>query len=804
MKMSCPFVKALFSTLLLLAFTVLQVPAQTTRGVITGQVTDQNGIAISFAPVMLDAGNIGTITNEQGIYLLKAPAGKHTLFCHYTGYDTVTAGATIPENGTTTLDFHLSASSKSLDTVVVTSIKMKSATATRTLTEIQDIPQSIVVLGRKTIKQQSAFDLSTIVRNMSGINFTGNYSGAGSYQFFNARGFDMSNAQNYRWNGMMIWNLGNNYSDNIEQVEFLKGPTSILFGDVAPGGVLNMVTKKPLPDFYLNAELKTGEWNLFRPAVDISGPLTKDKTLRYRLNTSYEYSGSFRDHVESRRYSVAPTLVWDITPRLSVTTETVFRASSATDDAGLVSPDGTVAGLHKLSPSLYLGEPGMKYLFNDQTYFLHLTYQISKQWRFKAVGFYGYTRNRPFGLWFDPPDSVGNFARYRYGYHQWLENRSVSADIFGVFYTGTVKHNLLAGLEYQDTHYRYTNEGYLHYFDDNNIFHMQYGLKPYREPADKHYLPFISLISRSGFYFQDQVMMLHEKLHLLAGFRYGRTGQGNDYYERLLPGSDYEGYMDNIVHKNAFTPRVGLVFKPKNSVSLYASYAQGYEINSADIFAQNYAQYVSPPATRSHQVELGAKAGFFQHRLGATISLFQIDKKNPYGYVYLDPDNPNYDEYNVYYAGHHRSQGIELDADGKLNKVFSLTLGAAYTHTEVLEDPGYPKGNLLPNAPKYTGNFWLNYDPQGKLKGFSAGWGIFYKSKFFSGIDNNPHFEIPGSYTMDISAGYAYRQVSVQLNLSNLTNRVNYSNPWVYNLFEVRPLRRAIVTMAYSFKKTGH
>ena len=115
----------------------------------------------------------------------------------------------------------------------------------------------------------------------------------------------------------MIWNLGNNYADNIEQVEFLKGPSSILFGDVSPGGVLNFSTKKPLADFYLKTELRLGEWNLFRPSVDISGPLSKNKNLRYRLNTSFEKSNSFRDFVGSNRFILAPAITWDINSKLS-------------------------------------------------------------------------------------------------------------------------------------------------------------------------------------------------------------------------------------------------------------------------------------------------------------------------------------------------------------------------------------------------------------------------------------------------------------------------------------------------------
>lgn len=790
-----------FFGLVFLLFSALSMTAQSGKFLISGRVADQNDLALPFASVFLEETEYGTLSDEKGHFLLKATQGKYRLVCKLLGYTMYSAEITLDSKNLESIEIRLTENSSELTQVVISGVKVKSAAATRTLTEIQEIPQAVVVLGQKTIRQQAAFDLTTITRNMSGINFTGNYSGAGSYQFFNARGFDMVNSQNFRWNGMMIWNLGNNYADNIEQVEFLKGPTSILFGDVAPGGVLNFTTKKPLSDFYLRTEMRLGEWGLFRPGIDISGSITKKKNLRYRLNSSCEKSKSFREYVQSERIMIAPVITWDITSRLSITAEALLRRSVASDDSGLISPDGTVQGLSALSPSLYLSEPAMQYKFNDQGYFLNTTYQLNANWRFRTQGYYGYTENRPFGIWPDPPDSNGTILRNQYGYKQKLKNSSLVADVLGVFYTGSVKHNVLFGAEYQVTNFRYTNEGYLTPFDTNSINNPVYSLRPIVEPDESTYLPFISKIRRYGVFFQDQLMLFNEKLHVMLGCRFGNTQQGNDYLESELSGTDYEGYFDDFVDRNVFTPRIGLVYKPIKKVSLYASYAQGYEINSPDVFALNYADFSTPPATTSSQFELGTKTGVFDNKLGFTLCMFQIDKLNPYGFVYTDPENPNYDEYNVYYEGHHRSRGAEIDVDGKIIPSLSLTLGAAYTSTSVIEDPGYPSGNRLPNAPLFAGNVWLNFEPEKKLKGCSLGLGYFYKDKFFSGINNDPMLEIPASYTMDAALGYSTKSWGIQMNVSNITNQVNYSNPWIFNLFEVRPLRRTVITLNYTFDK---
>jgi iron complex outermembrane receptor protein len=779
----------------------ISLKAQNPKGTITGSVHDNNRLPLSYVLVLLEGTPHTTVTNEQGNFILKAPIGNYQLLLKHIGHQETKMAITINESNNAEIKVVMELEINEIEEVKVSVVKMKSASATRTIMELIDIPQAIVVLGQKTIDQQGAFDLTTIVRNMSGVNFNGNYSGAGSYQFFNARGFDLSNSQNYRWNGMMIWNLGNNYSDNIEQVEFLKGPTSILFGDVAPGGIMNFVTKKPLADFTVDFDLKLGQWNLWRPALDISGPITKNKNLRYRINTSFEKTNSFRKNVTSDRFLIAPTIAWDITPKLSLNVEAVFKNANSTDDPGLVSPDGTIAGLNTLDPSLYLSETNHKYKFNDQSYFATLTYQLTKIWRIKAVGFAGHTINRPFGIWPEQPDSMGNFARNEYGYYQKLQNYSNSFDAYGTVYTGSIKHNILVGVEYQATDYRYTSEGYLSPFDTTNINNPNSNNSATINPLNSPYLPFESKIQRKGLYIQDQIMFFNEKLHLLLGVRAGQTLQGNHYFQEELIGTPYEGYTDNFVKINVMSPRIGLVYKPRRNVSLYASYSEGYEINSPDIFAQNYLTYSTPPATSSSQVEAGAKLNLLKDKLGLSLSVFKINKKNPYGFVYLDPANPNYDEYNVYYEGFHQSMGVELDLDGKISKALSLTAGFAYTDANIVNDPGYSSGNKLPNAPKYAGNIWLNFEPAKSLKGLTLGSGLYYKDKFFSGIDNNPDLEIPASYTIDAAIGYKHKQFGAQFNVTNITNQINYANPWVFNLFEVRPMRRIVLTLTYKFQK---
>jgi iron complex outermembrane recepter protein len=770
--------------------------SQETKAIITGKITDSTGYGLSHVQIIIEGTNQGTFTDENGNYKLKANPGNYFLIVKLIGYEIKKSALKLVSGETTKLSLILSKDKFALQEVIISSLKIKSVTATKTLMELQDIPQSITVIGQKTIKQQAIFDLSTLSRNITGLNFSGNYSGAGSSQFFNARGFDLNDSQNYRLNGIMIWNLGNNYSDNIEQVEFLKGPSSILFGDVTPGGVINFVTKKPLAEFRSELNFKTGSWGLLRPSLDITGPLNKSKTLKYRVNTSVEQMNSFRDQVSPKRSFIAPTFNWDITNKLSLNLESVYKSSSAVDDAGLVSPDGTIEGLKNLRPNLYLGDQNRSYLYKDLSNLMTAKYDLGKTWKLKASMFYGITGNRPFGLWFDQPNSQGDFARRSYGYYQRSGNSSASIESNGEFYTGKIKHNLLLGADYQSTSYRYTNEGSLTVLDTSNLF-TPINNKIVPLPTERPFRPYVSLITRNGIYIQDQLMLFMDKLQLLVGIRAGQTRQGNHYFQNLLGGTDFEGYVDNIISKNVISPRLGLVYKANQWTSVYGSWSEGYEINSPDIFAQNFLEFASPPITTSNQLELGIKSHLFSHNLGLSLSVFEINKQNPYGYVYLDPINPNYEEYNVYYEGHHRSRGLEADFDGKLTSEISLTAGLAYNITSVINDPGYPAGNVLPNAPRYSSNIWVNYEPQRLLKGLSAGAGLFYKDKFFSTLSNDPNLIIPAGYTMDLSLGYQHKKLGAQLNVMNFTNRINYLNPWQFNLFEIRPMRQFVITLTY-------
>ncbi len=192
-------------TLYLFIFPNFRATAQDQERKVQGKVVNEYGMPISGATILLNGTLVGTITDEKGSFLLKLTPGQHTLTVNHLGYHPMVKQfelVDVPIN----LSIKLIAAGNLMEEVIITGLKSQSAVATRTLLPLLNIPQAITIVGQKTIRQQASTDLAAISKNIVGLNFTGNYSGAGSSQFFNARGFDLNDSQNYRLNGVMVWN----------------------------------------------------------------------------------------------------------------------------------------------------------------------------------------------------------------------------------------------------------------------------------------------------------------------------------------------------------------------------------------------------------------------------------------------------------------------------------------------------------------------------------------------------------------------------------------------------------------------
>jgi len=203
---------------------------------------------------------------------------------------------------------------------------LPNATAgTKTDTPIMETPLNVQVISKQVLKDQQVISIDQAVKNVSGVLSNPANTG-GLSEAFTLRGFQ---SQTIFRNGFRIDNndvgSGSRQMANVESLEVLKGPAAILYGRVEPGGMINLITKQPLSTPYYSLQQQIGSYNLYRTSIDATGPLTKDDTLLYRVNMSYEDSGSFRNLVDNQRIFVAPVLKWNISPKTQATFEMEYN-----------------------------------------------------------------------------------------------------------------------------------------------------------------------------------------------------------------------------------------------------------------------------------------------------------------------------------------------------------------------------------------------------------------------------------------------------------------------------------------------
>lgn len=592
---------------------------------------------------------------------------------------------------------------------------------------------------------------------------------------------------------------GRIYGDNIERIEVLKGPASIQYGDVAPGAVMNFVSKKPLEYDYRRFELKVGEYGMIRPSLDLNGALTPNRKLLYRLNTSYETGNYFIDHVNNKSFLVAPTITWKIMPRLDWTVEMIARNDNRTLNPGLVSPDGTFEGLKRLPRNLFLGEPDNRHRYNEQALYSSINFRLNDNFTLRNVTFVSRAHEQEESLFFpdrraDANDSLRRTTEF---FQTFTSISGTTFDLIGRFQTFGIKHDFVIGGDF-------TRHNYRIYYNDAmdlkpiNIFNPVYGQSAlpkiigYESDKDKPR----QFISRLGLYVQDQLKMWDNRVHLMLGLRFNKTIRGTKY-TAANPAPD--SYQDDV--KTPVSPRIALLVKPLKDLSLYGSYTQSYEQNGWDEITN-----IMLKSTDARQLEFGLKANLLQERLGIGFSWFQIDKKDIVGYVFNLDEPPSWPhlywhsfyKWAMYQGGHHRSRGVELDINGKITQQLSVNLAASLINATVIEDPAFKAGNQLEGNARESLNIWANYAfDEGPLKGLDLGYGFFYKGKFYSTSDNLTEAEVKSFWSMDASIGYTCNSFFTRFNVSNLTDNTGYLAR--SGLYERLWVRRAILSVGVKF-----
>ncbi|MEH2082654.1 MAG: TonB-dependent siderophore receptor [Nostoc sp.] len=623
---------------------------------------------------------------------------------------------------------------------------LDASTATLTDTPLRDIPQSIQVIPQQVIKDQGITRIVDAVRNVSGTQIGAGYGNV--FGEVRIRGFGGGQLVD-GFAGLLPAN-----GANIEQVEVLKGPASVLYGEGDPGGLINYVTKKPLDTPYYSATFTAGSYDYYNPAIDLSGPLTTDKKLLYRLNVSYENSGSYRDYIENDILYLSPVITYKINDATTLDFAYEYLNSKQGFDRGFIfRPPATYFTLPR---NRLLNQPDD--FFNTESHRVGLTLnqQFGENWRLRSRFSAQFDENseKVTQIGADLLEDGRTLPREQFGDGpNYLQSYALQTNLIGKFNTGTIAHKLLLGVDW-NRNISYSSGYYIDDFPSINIFEPNYDVPlPERIYSDSN-----SASNGIGIYLQDQITLL-PNLKLVLGGRY-------DYFDTSSEDlSNPDEPQKSSANSEAFSPRVGIVYQPIEPISLYASYNRSFASNLGTLKVGR----IQIEPSYGTQYEAGIRAELLDKRLSVNLAYYDIAKTS------IPTTDPNNDQFSIA-IGEVKSRGIELDVAGEILPGWKVIASGFLNDAYVSKGyAGLPEGRHLTNAPYHGASFWTTYEFQkGNLQGLQLGGGLFFKGDRTANLDDP--FTLPSYVTIDALIAYKRDNWQAALNFKNIFNVKYYES----------------------------
>lgn len=495
-----------------------------------------------------------------------------------------------------------------------------SSSATRSEIALQDTPQSVSMVTQKVIEDIGATRLVEALDLAGGVTRANNFGGQG-LTGFNMRGF--TSGEFYR-NGFPINRGYPNAPDSntIERVDVLRGPSSSLYGRGDPGGTFNLISKTPKSEQQTTLGAQLSSEGLYRTTVDTTGTVPDAENIGYRLNVIAEGGDSYRDHVESKRYGIAPVIQWQATDATKVTFEAdILRNQHPLDRGHTRYP--TQKSFNS-SPETYLWETGKYYnrLYNDNNMTqLRVEHDLGNDWKLNAGVQYLNGKLHGYAVEANGIQNDGETLGRNYNYRElkW-QDTDAQINLTGNFQLLGLAHTLVTGLEYE-------NYDYKSYIIRSSGDIGSYPINIYN-PVLGQPLPELNRVTThdrenlktTALFVQDQIG-LNERLSALLGLRF-------EHYEH-----DYKNLLPNTTNWNtshdAFIPRLGLVYKASDDLSLYGNAAKSFKPNTG---ASRNGEGFDPEEGTAY--ELGFKWQALDNMLSIDSAIFYANKENV---LTLDP-----------------------------------------------------------------------------------------------------------------------------------------------------------------------
>ena len=698
------------------------------------------------------------------------------------------------------------------------------SSATAFNADIKDIPRSIQVVTEQIILDQQAVDIEDVMKNVSGVQTLGNFGN--TTDSFMIRGY---NVRTIFQDGFRLSNnITRVQTTNIERVEVLKGASALLYGQVQPGGLINIVTKKPEEEtrnFISTSFDEDGQRYLL---ADFTGALSED--VLYRFVGSFEDSETFRETTtesEVKRFNISPSLTWFITEKDTLTAGIEYIDAELPVDRGtvLVFNENGEREVADIPRSRRLGEHSdvsetdqfivrldYEHAFNDDL-------KLNAQMRYQdgeadttdsSISSFGLPSAT---LGVAPPlpavsnillaalsgfDPGLNFAGVpvngqllRTGFNVTSEEENLYASIRLSGEHGM--HQFAVGVDYNDRETEFKNSF-------NTITAAETGL-PLPVPPSTLFLNFnpidinnpvygnqsgvmtpnLNLMredSQTGIYAQD-LITLSDEWKALVGIRYDRYDREETQQQLLVNFPDPAlGLVARLPANietvndpgsdNEISPNVGLVYQPNERFSYFASYSESFSPNYANNSRTGALVNVDP--REGQQFELGVKASFFDELVNINAAVFKLELDNAINGFDAETGNPVVN-------GKEESEGFEFDATVQFAQGLNMIFNYAYIDSKIKESQ-VNQGNTPLGVPDHSANLWLTYElTQGEWQGLGFGGGVSYLGGRY--IDAANSFELDSYATADLTAWYHFdigsgKQLRLQAGVKNLTDREYY------------------------------
>ncbi|QCE22362.1 TonB-dependent siderophore receptor [Enterobacter bugandensis] len=630
---------------------------------------------------------------------------------------------------------------------------LNTSTATLTNMPMLDIPQVVNTVSDKVLADQHATTLDEALYNVSNVVQTNTLGG--TQDAFVRRGFGANRDGSIMTNGLRTV-LPRSFNAATERVEVLKGPASTLYGILDPGGLINVVTKRPEKIFGGSISATSSSFGGGTGQVDVTGPIEGTR-LAYRLTGEYQDEDYWRNFGNERSTFIAPSLTW-FGDDATVTVLYSHRDYKTPFDRGTIFDLNTKKAVD-VDRKTRFDEPFNVTDGQSDLAQLNAEYRLNSQWTAKFDYSYSqdkYSDNQARVMAYD--SKTGTLTR-RVDATQGSTQRmhSTRADLQGNVDIAGFYNEILTGVSYENYDLLRTDMMRCKNVKGFNIYNPVYG--KLNECTTVSAADSDQTLKQESYsaYAQD-ALYLTDKWIAVAGLRY-------QYYTQYA-GKGRPFNVNTDSRDEQWTPKLGLVYKLTPAVSLFANYSQTFMPQSS------IASYIGdlPPET-SNAYEVGAKFDLFDG-ITANIALFDIHKRNV---LYNESVGG---ETIAKTAGRVRSQGVEVDLAGSLTENTNIIASYGYTDAKVLEDPDYA-GKPLPNVPRHTGSLFLTYDIHNAFAGNTltlggGGHGVSRRS-----ATNGADYYLPGYFVADAFAAYKMKlqyPVTLQVNVKNLFDKTYYTS----------------------------